>query len=431
MQFRLCATILRHPMLPSPPADAAPSLRVPAKEYRYAEAIPFALAHVVCFAAIWTGVHWWDVAIAAGLYALRMFAVTAGYHRYFSHRAFKTGRMFQFILALVAQSSAQRGVLWWAANHRHHHRYSDTVDDVHSPIRSGFWHSHLGWFFTKRHTRTDLAAVRDLARYPELRWLDRHPYLPAVLVGFTVWLLAGWSGLVVGFFWSTVALWHATFSINSLAHVFGRRRYVTGDQSRNNWWLALLTFGEGWHNNHHHYHSAARQGFRWYEIDVSYYVLKALSAIGLVWDLRDPPAEVVRGELPLRPAIVEKAAALLVASFSVERIAADVRAQLNRPEFRFDASFLTLHGELAERLDEWRYRFDGKVETVRRDLEELIGAVHIQPMPSLAELHARAAAMFARTPSINDIVGRARQMLIEGVSESLLGGNATAIAART
>ena len=400
-------------MSPSSPADAAPRHRPPAEKYQYAEAIPFALAHAVCIGAIWTGVQGSDLAMAAGLYALRMFAVTAGYHRYFSHRAFKTGRAFQFILAFVAQSSAQRGVLWWAAHHRHHHRYSDMDNDVHSPVRSGFWYAHLGWFFAKRHTRTDLAAVRDLAKYPELRWLDRHPYLPAVVAGFVVWLLAGWSGLVVGFFWSTVALWHATFSINSLAHVIGRRRYVTGDRSRNNWWLALLTFGEGWHNNHHHYHSAARQGFRWYEIDVSFYALKALAAMGLVWDLRAPPADVVRGELPLRPAIVERAAALLVASFQVERIAADVRAQL------------------AERLDEWRHRFDGHVETMRRDLEALIGAVHIPPMPSVSDLHARAAAMFARTPAMNEIVGRARQMLIAGVCEAVLGGNRAAFAART
>ena len=418
-------------MLPSLPADTEPPRRNPAVKYRRDEAIPFALAHVVCLAAIWTGVQGPDLAIAAGLYALRMFAVTAGYHRYFSHRAFKTSRAFQFVLALVAQSSAQRGVLWWAANHRHHHRHSDTGDDTHSPVRDGFWHAHLGWFFTERHSRTDLAAVRDLARYPELRWLDRHPYLPAVLAGFVVWWLAGWSGLVVGFFWSTVAVWHATFSINSLAHVVGRRRYVTGDQSRNNWWLALLTFGEGWHNNHHHYQSAARQGFRWYEFDVSFYVLKALAAAGLVWELRDPPAHVVGGELPLRPAIVEKAAALLVASFPVERIAADLRAQLAGPRFGLDAAFAALHDELAGRIEQWRHRFDGRVETTRRDLEEMIRTVHLPPMPSVSDLHARAAAMFARSPSMNDIVGRARQMLIEGVCESLLGGHAVAIAART
>ncbi len=394
------------------PIVPAQSRRNSAETYRYVEAIPFALAHVVCLGAIWTGVQGSDVAIAVGLYALRMFAVTAGYHRYFSHRAFKTGRAFQFVLAVLAQTSAQRGVLWWAANHRHHHRYSDTADDTHSPVRDGFWHAHLGWFFTERHLRTDLAAVRDLAKYPELRWLDRHPYLPAVLAGFVVWLLAGWSGLVVGFFWSTVAVWHATFSINSLAHVIGRRRYVTGDQSRNNWWLALLTFGEGWHNNHHHYQSAARQGFRWYEFDASFYVLRALATVGLIRDLRAPPVHVVRGDQPLRPAIVERAASLLVASFPVERIAADVRAQL------------------AGRVGDWRHRFDGRLAVMRRDLEELVSTVHLPPMPTLSDLHARAAVLFARSPSMNDIVGRARQKLIETVCETLLGGDAAFVPAR-
>jgi stearoyl-CoA desaturase (delta-9 desaturase) len=414
-----------------PPANAAPPHRNPAEKYQRFEAVPFVLAHVVCLAAIWTGVHAVDVAIAVGLYALRMFAVTAGYHRYFSHRAFKTSRAFQFVLAFLAQTSAQRGVLWWAAKHRHHHRYSDTRDDVHSPVRDGFWHSHLGWFFTKRHTRTDLAAVRDLAKYPELRWLDRHPYLPAVLTGVVVWLIAGWSGLIVGFFWSTVVLWHATFAINSLAHLTGRRRYVTGDHSRNNWWLALLTFGEGWHNNHHHYQSAARQGFRWYEIDVSFYVLKALSALGLVWDLCAPPAHVVHDERPLRPAIVEKAASQLAASFPVERIAAELCARLTGPRLGLDAAFDALYDDLARRLEGWRHRLDDRMEAVRRELEDLIRAVHLPPMPSVSELHARAATLFARSPSMNDIVGRAQQMVIEGVCDALLRGYTTAIAARS
>ncbi len=253
-------------MLPSQSPPGAES----AERYLVIETIPFVLAHIACLAAIWTGVQATDLIVAAGLYGLRMFGVTAGYHRYFAHRSFKTSRAFAFVLAFLAQSSAQRGILWWAGNHRQHHRYSDTGKDVHSPVLRGFWHAHLGWFLTDVHSRTDLAAVPDLAKYPELVWLDRHPYLPAVLTGLVVWLAAGWSGLIVGFFWSTVLLWHATFSINSLAHVIGRQRYVTGDYSRNNLWLALLTFGEGWHNNHHHYQSAARQGFRWYEIDVSY-----------------------------------------------------------------------------------------------------------------------------------------------------------------
>ena len=191
------------------------------------------------------------LALGAVLYLLRMFGITAGYHRYFAHRAYKTSRAFQFVLACLAQSSAQRGVLWWAGKHRWHHRHSDTELDVHSPARHGFLYAHVGWIWAPCHDATDLALVPDLANFPELVWLDRHPYFTAVLLAVAAWLLGGWPGLVVGFFWSTVCTWHATFCINSLAHVLGRRRYVTGDDSRNNWWLAVLTLGEGWHNNHH------------------------------------------------------------------------------------------------------------------------------------------------------------------------------------
>ena len=403
-------------------AQAPAPSKEPADRYRLAETIPFVLAHIVCLAAFWTGIRASDLFIAAGLYALRLFGVTAGYHRYFSHRSFSTGRVFRFLLGFLAQSSAQRGVLWWAGNHRHHHRFSDVAADVHSPVLRGFWYSHLGWFFSSRYADTDMAAVPDLARYPELVWLDRHAYLPAILTGFLVWVLAGWSGLVVGFFWSTVALWHATFSINSLAHVVGRRRYVTGDESRNNWWLAILTFGEGWHNNHHHYQGAARQGFRWYEVDISYYLLKALSAVGLVWDLRTPPTRVVRSEQRLGRAVVERAAGQLAASFQVEHIAADLSAMLAETRSSLDASIDALHDDLARFIDGWRHRLDGTVETARHELEELIRTVHLPPMPTAGDLHARAAAMFVRTPSMNEIVGRARQILIEDLCEELLRG---------
>jgi stearoyl-CoA desaturase (delta-9 desaturase) len=376
-------------------------LRAVADSYCLAETIPFVLAHLACLAAVWTGVSAADLAIAAGLYALRMFGVTAGYHRYFSHRTFKTGRIFQFILAFIAQSSAQRGILWWAANHRHHHRFSDTEEDVHSPVLRSFWHAHMGWIFTERYAKTELSAVPDLAKFPELVWLDRHPYLPAAVLGAAVWAAAGWSGLVVGFFWSTVAVWHATFAINSLAHVIGRRRYLTADQSRNNWWLALITFGEGWHNNHHHYQGAACQGFRWYEIDVSYYLLKGLAAVGLVSDLRVPPAEVVRAEQRLGRAVIEKAAGQLAARFEAERIVADVRAAL------------------AER---WAILTGGhSVETARLELVQFLHSVHLPTMPTVAEFKAQAAAMFVDTPAINDIVERARQRLIESICEIALG----------
>ena len=398
------------------------------RRYRYTDAIPFTLCHIACLAAVWTGVHPVDLALAVALYVVRMFGITAGYHRYFSHRAYKTGRVFQFLLAFLAQTSAQRGALWWAAHHRAHHRHSDTDDDVHSPVKRGFWYSHLGWIFDQRYHATDMAAVRDLAKFPELRWLDRIPYVPAIALGFIVFLIFGWSGLVVGFFWSTVVLWHATFSINSLAHVVGRRRYVTADQSRNNWWLALLTLGEGWHNNHHHYQSAARQGFRWYEIDVCYYGLRALAAVGLVRELLLPPAEVVRDDRRLGRAVLDKAAAQLAAHFEVGPVIANLREALAARRAKLDApldvlhqEFDALHLQIAAVVDGWQHRLEGNVEAARRELATLLADVHLPAMPTAADLAARAGAMFARTPAINDIVERARQQLIDSICDALIG----------
>lgn len=267
--------------------------------------IPFGLIHVGCIGVAWVGVSATALAVAAGLYLARMFALTAFYHRYFSHRAFETGRVWQFLFACLGAAAIQRGPLWWAAHHRDHHRVSDTPEDVHSPVVHGFWWSHVGWFLSKRNFPTRIRNVPDLARFPELRFLDRFDVVvPAALFG-ALWLAgaacerwwpqlgtSAWQLVVWGFFVSTVVLYHATFTINSLAHVFGRRRYATPDASRNNVWLALLTLGEGWHNNHHHYPAAARQGFQPHELDVSWLLLRLLAALGIVRGLRDVPAEV-------------------------------------------------------------------------------------------------------------------------------------------
>jgi stearoyl-CoA desaturase (delta-9 desaturase) len=241
------------------------------------------------------GWSWSGVALALGSYFVRMIVVTAGYHRYFAHRAFKTSRAFQFLLALGAQSAAQKGVLWWASHHRWHHKHSDTPSDVHSARLRGFWYSHIGWVMGREWDKTDHTLVADLAKFPELRALDWWGVhiLPTVALALAFLFLGGGHGLVWGYFVSTVLLWHGSFSINSLAHLFGKRRYATGDDSRNNWALALLTTGEGWHNNHHHYQSSANQGFRWWEVDITYYVLRLLASLGLVWDLRRPSREVV------------------------------------------------------------------------------------------------------------------------------------------
>jgi len=267
--------------------------------------VPFVLLHAGCLGVLWVGVSPFAVGIALALFALRMFAVTAFYHRYFSHRAFRTSRAAQFAFAVLGSSAVQRGPLWWASHHRHHHVHSDSPADKHSAREHGFLWSHLGWFLARESFATRLNLVPDLARYPELRWLDRYDAaVPAALAmalyGLGAWLEASAPGLgtsgaqlvVWGFCISTVTLSHSTFTINSLAHRFGARRYATRDDSRNNLWLALLTFGEGWHNNHHHFPGAARQGFYWWEIDLSYYGLRLLAALGLIWDLRPVPAAV-------------------------------------------------------------------------------------------------------------------------------------------
>ena len=282
------------------PASAADADR--ADRIDWLRAAPFIAMHLVCLAVFWVGVSPVALGVAGAAYAIRMFALTGFYHRYFSHRTFRTARGVQFAFALLGASCAQRGPLWWAAHHRQHHRHADAAQDLHSPQVHGLLWSHMGWFLTRRAFATDLAQVPDLARYPELRWLDRYDTavpLALALAMFALGMLlarvapglgtSGMQMLVWGFFVSTVVLFHATVTINSLAHRYGRRRFETRDNSRNNLWLALLTFGEGWHNNHHFFPGTARQGFRWWEIDPTYYGLRLLALLGLVHDLKPLP----------------------------------------------------------------------------------------------------------------------------------------------
>jgi len=364
----------------------------------YPSSIPFVLVHLVCVAAIWTGVTWQAVTICIALYWLRIFAIGAGYHRYFSHRAFSTSRTFQFILALLSQSTAQKSVLWWAAKHRHHHLHSDTERDVHSPRHRGFWYSHVGWIFVRRHAKTDLVKVDDFARYPELMWLHRYELVPAIALGVLCWLIADWSGLVVGFFWSTVLVYHATFCINSLAHVHGRRRYVTGDDSRNNWFLAVFTMGEGWHNNHHACQSSARQGFRWWEFDPTFYILKGLSWLRVVWDLKRPPEAVVRNEQRLGSRVIERAAQQLAGTFNADRIAAVIASALA------SANLVALQEQLSA--------------TQRRAADVLAG-LHLPHLPTRQDILAQAKAMYTSTPSLEDIADRAHALLLDAVGARL------------
>jgi stearoyl-CoA desaturase (delta-9 desaturase) len=379
-------------------APGADDSDAPHHDILYPSAVPFVLVHVACFGAIWSGITWQTAAIAVTLYWLRIFAIGAGYHRYFSHRSYSTGRTFQFVLAFLAQSSAQKSVLWWAAKHRHHHLHSDTAHDVHSPRLRGFVYSHIGWIFARQHDSCDLVKVADLTCYPELMWLHKYELIPPVALAALCFVSAGWSGLVVGFFCSTVLLYHATFCINSLAHVHGSKRYVTGDDSRNNWLLAIFTMGEGWHNNHHACQSSVRQGFKWWEIDVTFYLLKVLSWVGLVWDLKTAPEAVRRNAHRLGSRVIQRAAAQLAGSFDPDFMVGAITAAFAGP------NLVALQQVLAG---------------APHRAADVLASLQLPQLPTRYELLARATAMFAHTPSLDDIAARAYDVLLHRIGARL------------
>ncbi len=284
----------------------ADAVRAEADRVDWLRCIPFIILHLGCLGVIWTGASPFAVGAAVALYFLRMAAVTGVYHRYFSHKTYSTSRPMQFFLALCGGTTVQRGPLWWAYHHRHHHQHSDQPDDAHSPHVHGFLWSHIGWITSRRNFPTDYSKVRDLDRFPELVFLNRFDAVVPLAFAFAVFGLGallkahapglhtdGWQLLVWGFFISTTALFHGTSCINSMAHLMGRRRYRTEDDSRNSFILAVITLGEGWHNNHHRYQSSTRNGFFWWELDITYYLLRALSWTGLIWGLKAVPASVL------------------------------------------------------------------------------------------------------------------------------------------
>lgn len=283
-------------------ATIAPPLSIPlpnGARIQLVSSLPFALIHLAALSVTCVHFHWAYLLACILFYEIRMFFVTAGYHRYFSHRSFKTSRWFQFIIAWMAMSSSQKGILWWAAHHRHHHRYSDQEEDLHSPTLFGFWWSHVGWILSDKYNDTRFAYIGDFAKFRELRWLNKYHLIPPAVLGIVIYLIGGWGLFAWGFCLSTVLLWHGTFTINSLSHIFGKRRFPTADTSKNNWLLALVTLGEGWHNNHHYYMASARQGFYWWEIDITFYTLRVLSWFGLVRELRRVPERVLAEGLAL------------------------------------------------------------------------------------------------------------------------------------
>lgn len=265
----------------------------------------FFLIHAACIGVFFVSFSWTVVAVCIALYLIRMFAITGAYHRYFSHRTYKTSRWFQFLLGLLGTTAAQKGPIWWAANHRHHHQHSDTEEDIHSVKMKGLWHAHVGWVLSKDYLHVKSDLIKDFLKYPEIEWLDRNHLVAPIILAVGLTLLGsflhttypelnvtGWSMLIWGFCVSTTLLYHGTFFINSLAHLVGNKRFNTTDESRNSFILALITLGEGWHNNHHRYPGSERQGFYWWEIDITHYTLKVLSWLGLVWDLREPPKRI-------------------------------------------------------------------------------------------------------------------------------------------
>lgn len=264
--------------------------RGPDERVNWVSSIPFLAFHVVALVGtIVFGIT--PIALALFVFMVwgRVWFITAGYHRYFAHRAYRTNRAFQLFLAVGGVMCVQKGPLWWAGHHREHHRNSDTIDDTHSPL-GGFWWSHVGWILCDKFAEAPTDRIKDFAKYPELRFIEKWNGTFAFITAGLCLLIGGWSGLFFGFFMGTVVLWHNTFLVNSVAHVIGRRRYVTDDTSRNNFLIALTTHGEGWHNNHHYYQASARNGFFWWEIDLTYQSLRVLSWFGIVSDLKLPSA---------------------------------------------------------------------------------------------------------------------------------------------
>jgi len=285
--------------------EGAEAARAKPEVMEWDRCIPFAILHLGCLGVIWAGWSWAAVITAIALYLVRMFAITGFYHRYFCHRAYRTSRPMQFVFAIIGLTAVQRGPLWWASVHRHHHAHSDEDHDAHSPNTKGFLWSHIGWLTSSKNFPTNYKAVRDLEKFPELVFLNRFDLIGPLFLFGAVFLFGAalqhfvpalgtspWQMVVWGFFISTTFLFHGTCAVNSFAHIFGKKRFKTDDESRNSLLIALVTLGEGWHNNHHRYQSSARQGFYWWEIDISYYVIRLMAALGIVWELRAVPAKV-------------------------------------------------------------------------------------------------------------------------------------------
>ncbi len=256
---------------------------------------PLLAVHFALLAIPFVEFTWWSVLAIFVVTRICGVGVTVGLHRYFSHRAFKTTRWFQFVLGFMGCTALQKGPLWWPIHHRLHHRHSDRKDDPHSPVVDGFWYGHIGWLFSRDLMNPDQAVVKDLMKYPELVWLDRFWMLPGLMLAAACYAVLGMNGLIYGYCLSVVFVFQVTFAVNSIGHLWGPQRFATGEGSRNNPVLGILAMGDGWHNNHHRAPSSARHGFAWYELDLAYQCIRLLAFLGLAWDVKQPPASVMAG----------------------------------------------------------------------------------------------------------------------------------------
>jgi len=241
--------------------------------------------------------RWAFIALWAASHFLRAVGLTLAYHRYYAHRAFKMHRVTRFIWTFIGAAAMQKGPIWWAGHHVNHHKFADRDGDPHSPMVSGVYYAHLGWFLNDtKFDRVDATnpVLRDFGSIPEIAFLDRHFWLPPTVLAIALYLAGGLPWVVWGFCVPTMTLAHATFAINSVNHMFGSRRFETVDESRNNPLTAFFAAGEGWHNNHHRYQRAARNGFYWWEFDITWYAIRAMQALGLAWDVQPVPARLYK-----------------------------------------------------------------------------------------------------------------------------------------
>ncbi|HEY1188141.1 MAG TPA: acyl-CoA desaturase [Gemmata sp.] len=298
------------PLAPPPLAPGAPPRPRWYRVARVALALcPLMAVHLALLAiplvefTVWSAVAILVVTRIIGL------GITAGFHRYFSHHSFKTSRGFQFLLAAAGCAALQKGPLWWVIHHRLHHKHSDTPSDPHSPVVGGLFHGHVGWLFTQDLNAPDARIVRDLTKYPELVWLERLWLVPGALLAAACFAVLGWNGLIYGFCLSTVLGFPVTFAVNSIGHVWGARRFDTGEGSRNNLVLGYLAMGDGWHNNHHRAPYSARHGFAWYELDMTYQFIRLCALFGLVWGIKEPSPVLRAGGRAPAPALELSSAA--------------------------------------------------------------------------------------------------------------------------